>query len=156
MFLNQVTKCLYNNPITNYLLSNPKKDESIYSFGQTMCLLCREDLEKNTLDKILTCEHVFHLNCFNDFLRSTTNPSCPICRKVIKLPGLSFQLFWTQLVDSIDESINGPTEQWIDSIDSPIIKAMCKTFIAVNSLKVFTSNVLFTMNEFFSDNISYP
>lgn len=43
------------------------------------CCICLEDLEKNNLF-VSKCGHSMHGNCFEQFVKSSINSCCPICR----------------------------------------------------------------------------
>jgi hypothetical protein len=44
------------------------------------CSICLSNLiSKNTV--IITCHHVFHSDCLYDYVKSTSSPTCPLCRQ---------------------------------------------------------------------------
>jgi hypothetical protein len=45
-----------------------------------MCSICLEDFKLNP-QTILSCSHVFHLNCLTSFEKHNKLKACPICRR---------------------------------------------------------------------------
>jgi len=50
----------------------------VISQEEPECTICLDKI-KNTDKKVLSCNHIFHKNCVNTWLRET--PNCPLCRK---------------------------------------------------------------------------
>ena len=44
------------------------------------CTICRENFENNSIVRKLNCNHIFHLNCIDQWLAK--KKTCPYCRKV--------------------------------------------------------------------------
>lgn len=58
--------------------SLPKRD---VPFSQTTCPICLEDFEHHeTIVRELPCQHIFHPECVDEFLRSNSS-LCPMCKK---------------------------------------------------------------------------
>lgn len=56
----------------------PKRD---VPFAQNTCAICLDDFEHNdTIVRELPCQHIFHPECVDDFLR-TNSSLCPMCKK---------------------------------------------------------------------------
>ena len=56
----------------------PKRD---VPFAQTTCPICLDDFEHNdTIVRELPCQHIFHPECVDEFLRSNSS-LCPMCKK---------------------------------------------------------------------------
>ncbi|KAK4263247.1 hypothetical protein QN277_028685 [Acacia crassicarpa] len=49
------------------------------------CVVCSDEFNEGDLLRVLpNCDHFFHLNCIDEWLR--TNKTCPLCREVVKPP----------------------------------------------------------------------
>ena len=82
----------YNNFLDNKIKNLPEwykkynytnniiKDED--SNKNKVCCICLDNFENPTSIKVLECNHIFHRNCINSWLKNKTN--CPICRKNTK------------------------------------------------------------------------
>ena len=44
-----------------------------------MCLICRDDTKMK-----VSCNHYFHEECINEWIKRSDNELCPYCRKVIE------------------------------------------------------------------------
>jgi Ring finger domain len=56
-------------------------------FSQPTCPICLDDFEHNqTIVRELPCQHIFHPECVDDFLRTNTS-LCPMCKKSALPPG---------------------------------------------------------------------
>lgn len=56
----------------------PKRD---FAFSQATCPICLDDFEHNeTIVRELPCQHIFHPECVDEFLRSNSS-LCPMCKK---------------------------------------------------------------------------
>ena len=53
----------------------------------SMCLICRD--ETNTK---ISCNHDFHEDCINRWIRESNNNLCPYCRKEIEIGDTMFRL----------------------------------------------------------------
>jgi len=63
--------------------SNPQAQHAPPTFNQPTCAICLDDfipLETNVRE--LPCQHVFHPECVDDFLR-TNSSLCPLCKKSV-------------------------------------------------------------------------
>lgn len=49
------------------------------------CSICLDVLKKEGEECVTTyeCNHIFHLNCLNSWVR--TSPSCPLCRHELRV-----------------------------------------------------------------------
>lgn len=67
------------------------------------CSICLGEYQpKETLRSIPECNHYFHMNCIDEWLRS--NASCPLCRKSLETPCLatpSFSLSSASVTSSV-------------------------------------------------------
>ena len=50
-----------------------------------MCSICLDDENKEKVVVITECQHSFHKECLDVWLKHDTKSSCPYCRRVIKL-----------------------------------------------------------------------
>ncbi|KAF7274025.1 hypothetical protein GWI33_013289 [Rhynchophorus ferrugineus] len=53
------------------------------SDGQMSCVICLEDFREHETIKKLPCNHTFHINCIDHWLK--INGTCPLCRSDINL-----------------------------------------------------------------------
>lgn len=74
-------------------ISIPKVDENHHmenvnnGFSQINCPICLEDFEVNvTQVRQLPCDHIYHLDCIDPFLKSRSN-LCPLCKRSVLPPG---------------------------------------------------------------------
>lgn len=66
----------------NYNLNELNSDEVI---NNQECSICVEPLNNDTAIK-LTCNHMFHKRCLEEWLKKGKNKDCPLCRmKVIDI-----------------------------------------------------------------------
>jgi hypothetical protein len=49
------------------------------------CVICQESF-KSTEVQILSCGHMFHSKCYQEWKRKSSNTVCPICRKAVLSP----------------------------------------------------------------------
>ena len=49
--------------------------------NETTCVICWEEFKDTDVLRTLLCQHNFHANCVDEWLRD--NPSCPTCRRPI-------------------------------------------------------------------------
>jgi len=73
-------KTLTKKDINKYFPKEKFKDLKT-SFCQTMCSVCLEDFEPETVCRQLYCEHIYHGNCIEAWLNQHYN--CPNCKKDI-------------------------------------------------------------------------
>ena len=65
------------------ILNNTEIDLNTTQVGE-MCTICRANMEENTIiKKIKKCNHCFHQNCLDNWLKNHT--TCPNCRQDIRL-----------------------------------------------------------------------
>jgi hypothetical protein len=78
-----------------------------------ICSICFDDLDNNSINK-LSCNHIFHKDCINEWFSRNIIQTCPYCRKVNE------NNIWN--INNIDEAItfyknkyNYPnmTREWI-------------------------------------------
>ncbi|KAI9088412.1 hypothetical protein K1719_029861 [Acacia pycnantha] len=68
---------------TSTYSSSPGADE--HSQAPPECAICLDDFKEGDTGRLLpNCNHFFHLNCIDEWLR--TNKTCPLCREVVKPP----------------------------------------------------------------------
>ena len=72
----------YNNRINHGIMSQPLvenrrevRNETLFEEG---CLICLERYKKNEKIITLKCDHIFHVQCIEEWL--TSKKSCPLCR----------------------------------------------------------------------------
>jgi hypothetical protein len=46
------------------------------------CVICFESIKNDSLCRMLSCFHIFHSRCIDQWLEN--NASCPMCQKVLK------------------------------------------------------------------------
>lgn len=49
---------------------------------QATCAICQEDFKSKEWVRKMTCLHLFHSNCVNDWIKRTNN--CPTCRETVE------------------------------------------------------------------------
>jgi len=42
------------------------------------CVICQEDIEKNSIIREINCKHNFHINCIDNWF--VENKKCPMCK----------------------------------------------------------------------------
>ena len=47
---------------------------------KSMCLICRDDTNMK-----VSCNHYYHEECINEWLKKSNNELCPYCRKQLEL-----------------------------------------------------------------------
>jgi hypothetical protein len=53
------------------------------------CPICYESLGSRRMASPNTCDHVFHLDCLENWMnRNIKLPTCPMCRKVFERPAM--------------------------------------------------------------------
>lgn len=57
-----------------------KKEQSLKTKSATSenCSICMEKLSTDICVQLLTCKHIYHLNCIHEWARERTD--CPLCR----------------------------------------------------------------------------
>ena len=45
------------------------------------CILCKRDFNHNSIIIITECNHIFHENCFHNYILTYFNLNCPNCKK---------------------------------------------------------------------------
>ncbi len=70
--LNNITSLNNQNNIgTNLIVINPNYNDS--------CSICLQNFNDNETLKLLNCNHKFHKNCIDEWIK--INKNCPICRE---------------------------------------------------------------------------
>ena len=46
------------------------------------CCICIEGIQNDSICRILSCFHIYHINCIDEWLMK--NASCPMCNKEFK------------------------------------------------------------------------
>lgn len=60
--------------------NNTSRGSQRSSNGNTLCPICLEEvIDSDNNKKVLHCNHTFHANCINRWLRTRTQ--CPVCRR---------------------------------------------------------------------------
>ena len=69
----------YNKVISQY--PEVKYTEALSRFGQIMCTICLFNFIENESVKKLPCQHIYHANCFEGWVKATINKTlrCPMC-----------------------------------------------------------------------------
>mmetsp|Transcript_34980 Transcript_34980/g.82926 ORF Transcript_34980/g.82926 Transcript_34980/m.82926 type:complete len:536 (+) Transcript_34980:2-1609(+) len=60
---------------------------NIENLGDKLCAICRDEMSPD-LSRILTCKHIYHTVCLQDWLR--LHFKCPLCRTHISFPWSEF------------------------------------------------------------------
>lgn len=47
------------------------------------CVICLDPIKNDSMCRILSCYHIFHENCIENWLEA--HPSCPVCLKEFKV-----------------------------------------------------------------------
>ena len=50
---------------------------------KSMCLICRDDTNMK-----VSCDHYYHEECINEWLKKSNNELCPYCRKQLEINGI--------------------------------------------------------------------
>jgi len=65
------------------LLENTELSVHRTTDEETMCAICRADIQENAIiRKINGCGHFFHHNCLDNWLKN--NHTCPVCRQSLR------------------------------------------------------------------------
>ena len=62
------------------------EDEKSNKYGQTECSICLEDFNKGDNLAKFSCDHIFHIKCFENWVKLSNfygNIKCAVCNKVI-------------------------------------------------------------------------
>jgi len=61
------------------------RERTVKAFGDNCCTICMENLQAEDDVIALPCHktHVFHGDCLEHFLDSSSKRECPLCRAVI-------------------------------------------------------------------------
>jgi predicted transcriptional regulator len=57
-----------------------KNISSMHKEKNNNCSVCRDEYNDNDEVKILNCEHVFHIDCIDNWLKNYSH-KCPCCRQ---------------------------------------------------------------------------
>lgn len=47
------------------------------------CSICLDDMQENVLVRKLSCNHIFHSNCVDQWLQQSERSTCPHCRQAV-------------------------------------------------------------------------
>ena len=74
--------CLFGRNIVNEDVEMTNLDFSSYvtpiDINEGKCVICFDGLEEKEICKMVTCDHVFHKECINQWLN--VKQTCPCCR----------------------------------------------------------------------------
>ena len=76
---NHKNKNFYLKNLQKHLNKNLCKNEN-NQIENPNCLFCLKDIKLNEIIYFLKCGHIFHLNCFNNYIKDYNNFICPFCK----------------------------------------------------------------------------
>jgi hypothetical protein len=54
------------------------KTEVKINTNDNFCVICQEDIQKNSIIREINCKHSFHINCIDNWF--IENKKCPMCK----------------------------------------------------------------------------
>ena len=83
-FRNRVRDFLRYRRVTSRMDLFEDATEEDLARCDNVCIICREEMTMDTVNKKLPCSHVFHVHCLRSWLERQQN--CPICRNHVLPP----------------------------------------------------------------------
>ncbi len=85
IYENKINDFFYNNKPICYSIHESKIDALktfmvVDNHHHENCSICSEIYQFRTIIKVLTCGHVFHSTCINQWLHA--HNTCPLCRQI--------------------------------------------------------------------------
>jgi hypothetical protein len=81
-------------PGAESFMPNPTRKYDPEIDGGEQCILCHQDFSESDGRQIveLNCGHIFHENCFKDWIQAYSSQECPSCQAPIKHENTEFDL----------------------------------------------------------------
>lgn len=70
---------VYNE--SNEICEKNKGRASEWKRIENVCVICQDNIEIESIIRVLQCKHLFHVNCIDRWF--CENKKCPLCKKMI-------------------------------------------------------------------------